>query len=157
MLIELCVCGWQGLGERCTDRERFARHWRERSCCVTAANILCYASLRGSRCRHFAVRLLCHLVLVPRRVVCALAQAVTDNSPRGATTRPRPLDAPRYTVSIMSIISCLSVIAQLLVNVSTSLEGVTYILLLLPVPKSIMMCLFLGDQPSSQTRSRTHL
>lgn len=43
------------------------------------------------------------------------------------TTRPRPLRAPRYTTSTMSMNSCLSVIAQLT-------------LLLFPVPKSIMMC-----------------
>lgn len=48
-------------------------------------------------------------------------------SPLGDTTRPRPFLAPRYTVSTMSINSCLSFMAQL-------------ILLLFPVPKSIMMC-----------------
>ena len=46
----------------------------------------------------------------------------------GLTTRPRPLRAPLYTVSTMSMSSCLLFMAQL-------------ILLLLPVPKSIMMCL----------------
>ena len=44
------------------------------------------------------------------------------------TTRPRPLRAPRYTVSMMSMSSCLSVMAQVT-------------LLLFPVPRSIMMCL----------------
>ncbi len=50
------------------------------------------------------------------------------NSPFGLTTKPLPLLAPLYTTSTISISSCLSVIAQL-------------ILLLFPVPKSIMMCL----------------
>jgi len=38
----------------------------------------------------------------------------TSAVPLGATTRPRPLDAPRKTVSTMSIISCFSEMAQLL-------------------------------------------
>ena len=48
-----------------------------------------------------------------------------DLAPLGDTTRPRPFRAPLYTVSTMSMNSCLSVSAQL-------------ILLLLPVPRSIM-------------------
>lgn len=56
------------------------------------------------------------LVLEPSRVVCrgggrrqcSLSRGrwriSFDTLPRGETTRPRPLDAPRYTVSMMSII-----------------------------------------------------
>lgn len=48
----------------------------------------------------------------------------------GAITRPLPFLAPLYTVSMMSIISCLSSKYQL-------------ILLLSPVPRSNIICLFL--------------
>jgi hypothetical protein len=47
--------------------------------------------------------------------------------PLGETTRPLPFLAPLYTVSTISMNSCLSFIAQL-------------ILLLLPVPRSTMIC-----------------
>ena len=59
---------------------------------------------------------------------CDRRRGYGGRAPFGETTRPRPFRAPRYTVSTMSINSCLSVIAQL-------------ILLLFPVPRSIMMCL----------------
>ena len=59
----------------------------------------------------------------------------------GETTRPLPFLAPLYTVSTMSIISCLSSIVQL-------------ILLLLPVPKSIMMCLVLQSNRGTNCMSR---
>lgn len=51
-------------------------------------------------------------------------------------THPRPFDAPLYTVSMISIISCLSSIGQL-------------ILLLLPVPRSIIMCCFAEERKYS--------
>lgn len=87
------------------------------------------------------------LVLVASRVVCGSVSTslrVTD-VPFGATTRPLPFEAPRYTVSIMSMSSCLSVMGQLLQASATPLVSrlavATHILLLLPVPRSIMMCL----------------
>ena len=105
------------------------------------------------------------LILVTRRVICDVSHTppYVVNSPLGATTKPRPLDAPRYTVSITSIIywsalpgtrvhGNLPPVYRPLPNCYLSapaslpyLSEWTYILLLLPVPKSIMMCLFLSS------------
>ncbi len=47
-------------------------------------------------------------------VACLSGECCVSNLPLGLMTRPRPLLAPRYTTSTISINSCRSVIAQLL-------------------------------------------
>ena len=89
----------------------------------------------------------------------------TDKAPLGETTRPRPFEAPLYTVSMMSI-TWRYLASRIDIQIPTThllfiihrpvaerdwLEQsewprrhhLTHILLLLPVPRSIMICLFL--------------